>query len=159
MPTPGVAIYVELELRTTEDDLDDALSRDLQFVLDRVEERLVREGFILAQATGSGVLGVRPVRGGADDQTRARHDALTLALALHGEIVRRRTPDPRIHTNIVVHAAEVLIRAAPSPQLVGGALIRTSSWAPMQGRVGVTATPAAIQGLSGFAEVTILDDT
>jgi serine/threonine protein kinase len=159
MPTPGVAIYVELELCTAGDDIDDALSRDLQFILDRVEERLLREGFILAQATGSGILGVRPVRGGADEQTRERREAGARARALHHEIERRRTRDPRVRANIVVHAAEVLVRAAEKPQLTGGALIRTSSWAPLEGRGGVTATPAALQGLSGFPAVTLLEAT
>jgi serine/threonine-protein kinase len=154
-PTPGVAIYVELELDTAEDNLDDALSRDLQFVLDRVEERLVREGFMLAQATGSGILGVRPVRG--SEHTRARQEALALAITLHQELERRRTRDPRVHATLVVHAAEVLIREAGNPKLMGGALIRTSSWAPPGGRAGVMATAAAMRGIEGFPEVTLLD--
>ncbi len=77
----GVAIYVEVRTQTVGDDLDDGLGRDLQFVLDRIEVRLAQGGFILTQATSTGILGVqlfgeeggfRERRAAESDRRRAR---------------------------------------------------------------------------------------
>ncbi len=157
VPAFGVAIHVDVQLHTEGDDVDDALGNDLQFILDRVEERLLRGGFLLVQATGTGVLGVRPVRGGADDALHARRAALQAATALADEIARRPTRDPRVQARIVVHAGEVLIRPSERLDLVGGALLRTSAWAPPEARPGVMATRAAMEGLSGWDEITLFE--
>ena len=162
---PGVAIYVEVHVQTVEDDLDDALGNDLQIVLDRIEERLAYEGFILTQATGTGILGVHPfLEVGSPDGGSAlaeRRRAIAVAGSLLAELALRPTRDPRVHTNIVVHAGEILLRAAPGhsdrPEIVGGELLRISAWAPEEPRAGITATAAAIQGLSGFDDVTVLE--
>jgi eukaryotic-like serine/threonine-protein kinase len=153
---PGVALYVEVQLGTVEDDLDDALTSDLQLVLDRIEERLSQEGFILAQATSTGILGVHPFTDEADSMT-GRRRAFEIAAELLAELALRSTRDERVNVNIVIHAGEVLLRASDHAELVGGPLLRTAAWAPEEPRAGITATPAAIQGLSGFDDVTILE--
>jgi serine/threonine-protein kinase len=153
----GTAIYVDLRLRTAEDYLDDALGRDLGCLLDLAEERLTREGFVLAQVTGSGVLAVRPIRGGADELRREQRAALAVALSLHREITRRPTLDDRVHANITLHVGEVLVRSADGREIAGGALLRTSRWAPRKEVPGVCTTPAAIEGIEGIeAPLTIV---
>ena len=150
-PARGVAIYVDVHLRTSEDDLDDALGDDLGAVLDLAEDRLRRAGFALAQVTGNGILGVRvePVGEGV----AARRAALVAAVALHGALGARRLPDPRIHANVLVHAADVVVREAPRLEIVGGALLMTSAWAAREALSGVVATPAAVEGLGDLGDL------
>jgi tRNA A-37 threonylcarbamoyl transferase component Bud32 len=144
-PEPGVAIYVDVHLRTVDDTLDDSLGDDLGAVLDLAEEQLRRRGFSLAQVTGSGVLGVRAALGG--EGAAARRDALVAACALSEALTARPTADPRVHANVVVHAGEVVVRPPPRLEIVGGALLRTAAWAPRDPRAGVVATSAAVEGL------------
>jgi serine/threonine-protein kinase len=143
-PTPGVAVLVDLLLRDGAD-LDDTLSRDVGQILDAAEARLRHAGFVLAQLTGSSVLGVRPLPGDAAERSAGRRQALVLSGALRDEIARRPAPDGRVHVNVAVHAGEVVVRAGGGPEVLGGPLVRTAAWAPRGQVRGVFATPAALE--------------
>jgi eukaryotic-like serine/threonine-protein kinase len=146
-PTPGIAIYVDLRVHTSDDDMDEALGSDIGYVLDLCEETLASEGFVLAQVTGSGILGVRPVSGDADELRRERRAAALTAARLHAALARRPTADLRVHANIALHADEVIVRRADKPEIVGGAILRTAAWAPRDEVPGVCATTAALEGI------------
>jgi serine/threonine-protein kinase len=140
----AVAVYVDLKVRVGDDDYDEAITADLGTLLDLAVERLRRYAFVLAQATGNGVLGVRLATGDTGGERRA---AVTAATALAAEIAGRSGADPRVHANVVVHADDVLVRPGPSPEIAGGALLCTSAWAPEGPAPGVSATPEALEGL------------
>jgi serine/threonine-protein kinase len=147
-PRTGVAIYLDVRMDSVDDDVDDALSADVGHVLDVTEERLTAEGYFLAQATGTGVLGVQPLPDAPEEVERARRACLALAHALHEELGRRPTADRRVHFNLSVHVGEVLVQSAAEPRILGGALTCTWRWAPQQTLPGVFATRAALEGVS-----------
>ncbi len=153
---PGVAIYVAVQILTGDDDYDDALGADLQVVLDQVEERLAQEGFLLVQAIGTRLLGVHPFTEGGDARDERRR-ALQIAGSLLSDLARRPTRDERVHAGVAVHAGEILRSPSNRREIVGGALLRVSAWAPEELPAGIMATAAAIEGLSGFDDVTVLE--
>jgi hypothetical protein len=150
-PRLGVAIYLDVRMESAVDDLDDDLSVDVGHVLDVTEDRLTREGFLLVQATGNAVLGVRPLPDGMGELDGERRGALAVATSLHDELARRPAPDRRVHANVAVHVGEVLVQAMGAPEILGGALTRTWTWAPEATMTGVFATPAALEGLADTA--------
>ena len=152
-PRLGVAIYLDVRTEWSGDDLDDDLGADVGRVLDVTEDRLTREGYLLAQATGSGVLGVRPLPDGTLELEGERRGALALASSLRHELARRPAADRRVHANLAVHVGEVLVQAVGTPEILGGALTCTWTWAPEETVPGVFATPAALEGLADAATV------
>jgi eukaryotic-like serine/threonine-protein kinase len=132
VPAMGVAIYLELRMRTDDDEFSDELSHDLGCILDLTEERLKREGFFLASVTGTEILGVRSLPDDPAELRRARQDALTVAALLREELNRRPAADPRIDAKISLHVDQILVRPSDRPEIVGGALLRTSAWASRQ---------------------------
>ncbi len=146
LSVPGIAVYVDMRLEVNED-LDDPLVADLGALLDLVETRLSRAGYALAQTTGTGVLGVRALSHDPEGFAAARGSALAVALALHDEIRERPGADARLHANVAVHAGEVRVRASEPPEILGGALVHTATWAPRGMAYGVCATAAAVEGV------------
>jgi eukaryotic-like serine/threonine-protein kinase len=149
----GVAIYLELRMRTDDEEFNDEISHDLGCVLDLTEERLKREGFLLATVTDDQILGVCSLPDDPAALPRAREEALRVAMSLHEELIRRPTADDRVHVRISVHVDEILVRPSDKPEIVGGALLRIAAWAPLNDAYSLGATPEVIQGLPGF-EVT-----
>jgi serine/threonine-protein kinase len=157
VPTLGIAVYLDLRVNITGDELDDALGRDVGTLLDLAEERLARGGFALVQATGSGVLGVRPA--GRDEVAlrRDRRAAIALASALHAQIASRPGADARVHANVALHVGEVMLHHEGAREIVGGSLISTAAWAPRSELAGIAVTPAMIEGLGELdAPLTVL---
>ena len=149
----GLGIHVELRIQTAVDgveELDEALSEDIGFVLDRVEETLKDAGFVLANATGTVILAVRPLPGAPADAKRVREEALRLAISLHDELLGRAGASPRIHVNICLHVAEIATTRASEMVITGGELLWTESWVPTTERRGVSATPEFVSHLDGF---------
>jgi serine/threonine-protein kinase len=144
----GAAVYVELTLAEGADDFDDLMAADIGAVLDTAEAALRREGFVLPQATGNAVLGVRLLTG---DARALRRAVIAAARALAEEIAARPDADPRVRVRVAVHADEVLIRPGVEPQIAGGALLCTSAWPEPERGLAVAATAAALEGL-GDAE-------
>ena len=145
----GVAIYVEVHLSTADDELDAELEADLGAVLDLAEDRLRREGFTLAQVTSNAILGVRAELGGAG--AAERRGALAAAASLCVALEARPAADARLHANVVVHAGQMVVRETPRLEIVGGALLRPSAWAPRDALPGVAVTFAAVDGLGSPA--------
>lgn len=146
---PVVAIDVELRVNVAGDDLDDEIAYDLGRVLDETEARLRAAGFSVAVQTSSAILAVRPLEGDASDVTSARRAALDFATSLHEELLRRPGSDPRIAIAIGLHVDRGVMRGA---EVVGGAILRTSAWAPPPSARGLFATPIAIAGFDDLAE-------
>jgi hypothetical protein len=53
--------------------------------------------------------------------------------------------------NVAVHADRVALRAVDGSDVVGGPLVRTEQWTPREDVAAVCATPAAVDGVTGFA--------
>jgi serine/threonine-protein kinase len=152
-PSPGVAIYVDVRLRTS-GDLDEALIGDVEALLDLAEGMLTRAGYVLAQATGTGVLAVRLLPLDPGEHCLARRSAVTLALALHDELARRPGANQRVHANVAVHAGEARIRVSSTPEILGGTLLNTAAWAPRGEAAGVCATKEAVESLPDLEAMT-----
>jgi serine/threonine-protein kinase len=150
-PANGVAVYLDIQTSVEADDLDEALSDDVGVILDLGEETLAANGFIVASATGSQVLGVRPLPPSAAAALADREAAIELAGYLRRQIDGRRGADRRIHVNLCIHAGEVLLRTEDPPDVLGGALMRVDQWAPRGAVPGLCGTPEAVEGLSELA--------
>jgi serine/threonine-protein kinase len=144
---PAIAIQVHVEVRTTPDDLDDDLAEDLGRVLDSAEARLQREGFVIALMAGMTLLAVKNTYELADSGPR-RAAALDLAWTLYEELRRRPLADSRVDITLGVQADEAVVRAASSPEIVGGAI--ASLWALPAGARGVWVKPEILKGVAGF---------
>jgi serine/threonine protein kinase len=144
----GIAIYVEIVIHESGDELDEAITRDVSAVLDAVEDTLVTTGFTLVSASGSAILGVRASPREPSPDERAA--AVELALALRRRVDGRPQADARVHVNACVHVGGVVLHAGRT-EIVGGALTRTAEWAARGEVPGLCATRAAVAGLSGFA--------
>lgn len=133
----GVAIYVELH--TDAEAFDDALTADMEAVLNVTEAALRGAGFSLALLTGNAVLGVRLLTG--DDGSRARA-AVAAAEALAARLGGRPGPDPRVRPAVAMHAGDVHVRPGPDPEIIGGPLLCPADWAPTEPPAGVAISPA-----------------
>ncbi|MEO7329859.1 MAG: serine/threonine-protein kinase [Minicystis sp.] len=149
-PAMGLGIHVEIRLRTDSDELDDQLSDDLGFVLDRVEETLKSNGFVLATITGTVIFGVRPLPSTPAEMLSSRKDALALAKRLHEELRARPDADARVQVNICLHVADIVLKRGRETEIAGGALLRTERWAPREVTTGVVATPEFRGDLPGL---------
>jgi hypothetical protein len=146
MRGPGIAVFVDVRLRGNEE-LDEDLARDLGSVLDGAEAALAGAGMSLAQATGMGVLGVRPVPADPDAALAARRAALDLSRALHETLAGRRGARDRLHVNVALHSGELAYRPGDPAEILGGPLVCTAAWAPHGEVWGVAATEAALAEL------------
>jgi eukaryotic-like serine/threonine-protein kinase len=146
---PVVAVDVELRVNVVGDELDDEIAYDLGRVLDETEARLRASGFSVAVQTSSSILAVRPLEGDAAEVANARRAALTFATSLHEELLLRPGGDPRIVIAIGLHVDRGVMRGA---EVVGGAILQTSAWAPPPSSRGLFATLAVIEGLDEWAE-------
>ncbi len=140
-PAMGLGIHVEIRLGTDNDELDDLLSDDLGYVLDRVEETLKSRGFVLATVTGTVIFGVRPLAGTPAEILASRNDALALARRLHEELRARPDADDRVQINICLHVADIVLKRGRETEIAGGGLLRTELWTPREATTGVIATP------------------
>ena len=146
----GLGIHVELRIPSGLDELDEALSQDIGFILDRVEETLKEAGFFLANATGTVILAVRPLTGTPGEAKRLREEALRLAISLHDELLGGADASARIHVNICLHVAEITTTHGGEMGMSGGELLRTEGWVPTTATKGVSATPEFVAYLDGF---------
>ncbi len=146
----SLGIHVEVRILDELDELDETLSEEIGFILDRVEETLNGAGFLLANATGTVILGVRPLTEAPAEDKREREEVLRLATALHDELLRRPDADARIHVNICLHVAEIAWKPGSKVEIAGGELLRTESWAPTTETKGVSATPEFVAHIDGF---------
>jgi serine/threonine-protein kinase len=149
-PVMGLGIHVEIRVGTDNDELDDQLSDDLGFVLDRVEETLKAKGFVLATITGTVIFGVRPLTGTPAEVAASRKEALALARSLHEELRARPDADPRVQVNICLHVGEIVLKRGRETEIAGGGLLRTELWAPREVTTGVVATPEFRGDLPGL---------
>jgi serine/threonine-protein kinase len=148
-PALGAGVYVDVRMDADADDIDDALGDDVGMVLDIAEEEMRAAGFVLAATTGSSVLGVCPLPLEPDASLRARRAIVDAAAALHETIIKRPGADPRVHANVCVHVDALVFRAGGS-EVAGGPLVRTDDWAPRDLAIALTATSAALEGITGY---------
>ncbi|WP_437762844.1 serine/threonine-protein kinase [Sorangium sp. So ce764] len=150
LQTDAIAIYLDLRVRTDADDLDDALAEELGLVLDLAEERLRDAGLTLVSVTGSEILAVRLLSSELRESLLERAAVIEIAASLHEEIALRSGPDTRVHTNLCLHAAQVVVRSAIHPEIIGGDLARVGAWAPVDAVHALCATEAAVRGIGGL---------
>jgi serine/threonine-protein kinase len=147
LSVPAIAVQVRVEVRTAPEDFDDALAEDLGRVLDHAEARLRGAGFVVALTAGMTILAIRNIHE-IVDPWRARAAALELASSLHDELEQRPEADDRIDITLGIHADEAVVRAAATPEIVGGAI--ASTWALPDGVRGLWAKPEVLEGVSGY---------
>ena len=95
---------------------------------------------------GQGARGVR----GPLDPGPTHQQVLEIAASLHRSLARRPEADLRVRLAICVHVDDALVRTSPAREVVGGAIVRMSSWAPSMTTWGLFATPSALVGVSDF---------
>jgi serine/threonine-protein kinase len=158
----GVAVDVELAIRplpgappssASYDELDDVLAADVQQVLDAVEERLDRAGFVIVRATGDGVLAVHELAKVEASAREARRAALEAVKAMVFAIEARLERDDRLELRVAVHAGEILVKAGPRFEIVGGPLLRVAEWLPAERKAGLTVSAEATRGVPGWDAV------
>jgi eukaryotic-like serine/threonine-protein kinase len=155
--TDAVAIYLDLRTRVDSDEIDDTFADDLGSLLDLAEERLRGAGLMLVSTTSNEVLAIRLLPGGAEEGRRTREAVIRVAAALHRELARRASADARVHVNVCLHAGQVVVRSMLNPEILGGALARVGTWAPVEDIHGLCATRAAVEGLSGLELSTLTE--
>ncbi len=148
-PALGVGIYLDVRVRAEGDELDASACADQGTILDLAEEALLDEGFILAVVTGSSALGVRALPTDPDHRRQARRAALMTAASLHDKVSLRPDADPRVHANLCVHVDDLTWTRGNAPEVSGGVLVRTDTWAPRGDVLALCATAPAIDGLVG----------
>jgi serine/threonine-protein kinase len=144
----GLAVYVEVRggAASPDDAADEALDEAIGAALDAAEEALREGGFLLASATGSDVLGVLVLSTEAELARGERQAGVDVAAALR----RRLDAHPRVRANVCAHAGEVVIRGVRRLEVAGGAVVRTEPWVPREEVAGLCATPAALDGVTGY---------
>jgi serine/threonine-protein kinase len=55
-----------------------------------------------------------------------------------------------VHTNLCLHAGQVVVRSANHPEIIGGDLARVGAWAPVDAVHALCATEAAVRGIGGL---------
>ncbi len=116
---------------------DNALIDDLDQLLDLAVSELAAAKFVPGLQTGSEVVFVRA---GADGL--ARQQAVSQALALRTAIDTRDGRDPRVHVNVLVHAAPVQLAG---DRVMGGALTRMGRRVANGRYPGVVATATLLE--------------
>jgi hypothetical protein len=137
---PAVAVHVALCTVSPEPD-EEALAAQAA-VADGAEAALAAAGFALPLGTAGEVLGVRLLPCDPAASRAARAEAVALGRSLPNRLSR-----PGIRVLVAVHAADVDVRrTSAGPEIAGGPLCRTSSWAPADGE-GFSGTPEALASL------------
>jgi eukaryotic-like serine/threonine-protein kinase len=146
----GFGLHVRLRIDFDGDLIDAALADDIARTLDFIEARLARTGFLIAFATESEILAVRPLPDDPGAPPRARLAALEAAAGLHGEVSARPDADPRLHATVCVHIDQVTLREPLRTEVVGGSLVDADAWIPRAEVLDLCATQAVLPWVSGF---------
>jgi serine/threonine-protein kinase len=156
--TRAVGIYVEVRVATQNEELDDAMADDFGGILDLAEELLVAQGFTVVMVSGNAILAAHALERSASARADARgfspQQAVDAGAALHLAITGRPYADHRVQVAIGMHVDDALVRAAAPTEVVGGAIVRLSAWAPPSTASGLFVTPSALVGVSGYEATT-----
>lgn len=138
------AVGILVDIRTAEDAGDLAMA-DVLACLDVVEPALIEGGYSMVLQTGSALLAVKPL---PDDDgpldLLMRADAIAMAERLWGEVAGRPDPDPGVHVNVSVHAAEAIVRSTGDQVAIeGGPIVEITNWAPTSPMSSVFVTEEA----------------
>jgi serine/threonine-protein kinase len=148
---PVIGVHVEITAATSDpddlDDFDDALILDIESVLDVTRARMRHHGFLVALQSGTTLMLVKPVPGGAGS-TEARA-AVAAAVSLADELEDRDTWDDRIHVNVCLHADRATIAGT---RVIGGAITQVARWVPRHPLSGVVGSLAVFVGLDVTTE-------
>jgi tRNA A-37 threonylcarbamoyl transferase component Bud32 len=150
----AAGIYVEVRVESQSEDLDDAMADDFGRILDLAEELLIDQSFSVVMVSGNAILAAHPLSDGDLDRGLDAQQALEIATSLHQALDRRDDADSRVHVATCMHVDDALVRTSAPSEIVGGAIVRMSSWAPPATAWGLFATPAALSGVSGFDATT-----
>jgi len=155
----AAGIYVEIRVETEREELDDVMADDFGRILDLAEELLVGHGFGVVMVSGNAILGAHALTGDAPKHGLDHQQAIEVAAALHRAIAERPDADLRVHVVTCIHVADALVRPSSPAEILGGALVRMSTWAPPATAWGLFATPSALAGVSGFEAKTVPGQT
>jgi eukaryotic-like serine/threonine-protein kinase len=150
----AAGIYVEVRVESQNEELDDAMADDFGRILDLAEDLLVGHGFSVVMVSGNAILAAHALEGGPPDHGLDHQQTLEIAAALHRSIAERPDADLRVHVATCMHVDDALVRASAPSEIIGGAIVRMSSWAPPPTARGLFATPSALSGVSGFDATT-----
>ncbi len=151
----AAGIYVEVRAESEHEDLDEIMADDFSRILDLAEELLAGHGFGVVMVSGNAILGAHAITADAPEHGLGPQQAIEVAAALHRALAERPDADLRVHVVTCVHVDDALIRASSPSEILGGAIVRMSSWAPPATVKGLFATPSALSGVSGFEAETV----
>ena len=127
-----VTLFVE-----GEEEIGPAELADAGVALDRVENTLREEGYVIALAAGPVLLAVRPA---GEDLEAERRAALIAARALSRGLAERADASPRLRHRVRIHVDQARMRLSPVPELSGGPLADFASW-PASAELGAREPP------------------
>lgn len=125
--TTATGILVDLDIDAPDGELNDAQLDDIGKTLDFAEKTLRGNGFVIALATGSSVVGVRQVPADTTEHD-ARRAAYELSTSLARALAGRDGADPCVRPRIRMHVDRALLRRSATPELVGGRLADLRGW-------------------------------
>jgi serine/threonine-protein kinase len=127
------AVGICMEVRTQEDDVDDAMLDDMTNILDSCEAALRAAGFAVAVQTSNVLLGVKPLSNELAKQRVECGELRELASTLLERLVGRDFADPRVHANVGIHLAGGVFReAADGLEVTGGPILQIEEWVPQR---------------------------
>lgn len=159
-PVSGTALGAYLKLHVAEDAGGDDLYAEMGRVLDAAEGGLRAAGFLIASATSDEILAVLRLQGADPGAWREqRRAALTRLAILHEQLTAVECAGSQISVTLCAHVDEILEDATAEREgsegieLVGGALLDPSSWAPEDHAPRCCATLEAAEGITVFPAV------
>ena len=150
----AAGIHVEVRVANPEEELDEAMADDFGRILNLAEELLVAQGFNIVMTSSNAILAAHALEAGARDPGLSHQQILGIAASLHRSLARRPEADLRVRLAICVHVDDALVRTSAAREVVGGAIVRMSTWAPSMTTWGLFATPSALAGVSDFDALT-----
>jgi tRNA A-37 threonylcarbamoyl transferase component Bud32 len=141
------AVYVEIRIADGTDAESDEVLDDTSAILDATEHGLRGAGLILPLQTGSAIIGARVFSEDTAAAAGERDDLVAVATSLAEELGMRASAHASVHVNITVHVGTAVIKdSADLPggkEIVGGDILATGDWAPVENVDGIHVTDAA----------------
>lgn len=145
---PAIGIYVELEIDSPDDEIDDDLLDLLEEELEECRTRFCDADLHVAVDTGTALLAARRL---PDDSTAAqavRREVLRAGLDTLEYLEGANRDDSRLRMALSVHVANVaMIEEGDDVQFVDGELLSVGDWTANHPGGALMATPRVIDGL------------
>ncbi|MBI3184070.1 MAG: serine/threonine protein kinase [Myxococcales bacterium] len=144
----GMGLYADLRVEGSSDDLTDADLDDLDRLSESVRGALSALGARLAIDAPNALLGVVLLPEQPEEARRARESALRAAVRLARTVSSRPGASKRLQLALSAHAGSLLIKEGDGQgKILGGDLMKVTSWATGSPSGAVCATREALDGL------------